>query len=268
MIKLIATDMDGTLLNNWKKVGKNFESVISELNEKEVIFALASGRNYQRIKEKFKEMDLDLMYISDNGNYIEYKGEVLNKNTLKKSDIINLSLFLKNISYCKYSFSNENDIYTDNKLVHAVGRYCFYKNKFVENVTNIKEDIIKCSILVPSAFHAKVLRELRAAFPHLHISRSSKHTIDVNSGVMNKGKAVELLKEKFSLKYDEVMVFGDYLNDLEMMGSAYYSYAMKNAHKEIKEKANFLAPSNKKNGVLKVIEEVVLNKRNKTNKAK
>ena len=77
---------------------------------------------------------------------------------------------------------------------------------------------------------------------------------------MNKGKAVELLKERYSLSDKEVMVFGDYLNDLEMMGSAYYSYAMKNAHKDIKEKANFEAPSNRKNGVLRVIEEVVLNK--------
>ena len=122
MIKLIATDMDGTLLNTWKKVGKNFEAIISELNEKDVIFALASGRNYQRIKDKFKKMNLDLMYISDNGNYIEYKGEILNKSTLKKSDIVDLSAFLKNKSYCKYSFSNENDIYTDSKFVHKVGR--------------------------------------------------------------------------------------------------------------------------------------------------
>ncbi|MBQ8999304.1 MAG: HAD family phosphatase [Clostridium sp.] len=260
MIKLIATDMDGTLLNNWKKVGKNFEEIISQLNEKDVIFALASGRNYQRIKDKFKKMNLDLMYISDNGNYIEYKGEVLNKSTLEKKDIISLAEFLKEKAYCKYSFSNEHDIYTDSKFVHKLGRYCFYKNKFVENVMSIKEDIIKCSILVPSVFHGQMLSELKSKYPHLHISRSSKHTIDINSGEMNKGKAVELLKEKFALKYEEVMVFGDYLNDLEMMGVAYYSYAMKNAHKEIKEKANFLAPSNKKNGVLKVIENVVLNK--------
>lgn len=53
---------------------------------------------------------------------------------------------------------------------------------------------------------------------------------------------------------------GDYLNDLEMMSTAYFSYAMENAHKDLKKVANFEAPSNTKNGVLKVIKEVVLDR--------
>ena len=63
MIKLIATDMDGTLLDPRKRVGKNFESVVRKLNDKGIIFALASGRNYQRIRDKFKNMDLELIYL-------------------------------------------------------------------------------------------------------------------------------------------------------------------------------------------------------------
>ena len=260
MIKLIATDMDGTLLNSRKKVGTNFKEVVKELNERGVIFALASGRNFQRIKEKFDDMDLDLMYISDNGNYIEYKGEILNKNMLSKKDVLNLSDFLKKRNYCKASFSNENNIYTDDKYVYKIGRIFKYKSEFVKNLSDIDGDIIKCSVLVHSSMHSKLLAELKEAFPHLNISRSSKHTIDVNSGSMNKGKAIELLKNIYSLSEKEVMVFGDYLNDLEMMDTAYFSYAMKNAHKDLKKRANFEAPPNDKNGVLRVIKEVILDK--------
>ena len=260
MIKLIATDMDGTLLNARKKVGENFEDVVKELNERGIIFALASGRNYQRIKDKFKGMELDLMYISDNGNYIEYKGEILNKDVLSKKDVLKLSDFLKERKYCKFSFSNEKNIYTDDKVVYKIGRLFMYKSEFVKDLIDINEDMIKCSILVHSSKHQKLLSELKEAFPYLNISRSSKHTIDVNSGSMNKGKAIELLKDRFSLNETEVMVFGDYLNDLEMMNTAYFSYAMENAHKDLKKVANFEAPSNTKNGVLKVIEEVVLDR--------
>ena len=261
MIKLIATDMDGTLLNPLKKVGKNFESVITELNKKGIIFALASGRNYQRIKDKFKNMNVELMYISDNGNYIEYKGEILNKSILAKDDVVNLCKFLKNKKGCKASYSNEKAIYTDDKIVHKIGRIFMYKSELVESVEKLKEDIIKCSILVTPSKHDELLNELIAKFPHLHIVSSSKHTIDVNYGSMNKGEAVKLLRDKYSFTEDEVMVFGDYLNDTEMMTSCNHSYAVANAHEEIKRIAKYVAPSNKRNGVLRTIEEVVLNKK-------
>lgn len=262
MIKLIATDMDGTLLDPRKRVGKNFESVVRKLNDKGIIFALASGRNYQRIRDKFKNMDLELMYISDNGNYIEYKGEILNKNVLSKDDVLGLCEFLKSKSYCKASYSNERYIYTDDKLVYRVGRMFMYKSELVDSIEELDEDIIKCSILVAPANHKELLEELTERFSHLHIVSSSKHTIDVNYGLMNKGEAIKLLKNKFSLTEDEVMVFGDYLNDAEMMASCNHSYAVANAHEEIKKMAKFIAPSNKKNGVLSTIENVVLNNDN------
>lgn len=258
MIKLIATDMDGTLLDPRKRVGKNFESVVEKLNEKGVIFALASGRNYQRIKDKFKNTSLELMYISDNGNYIEYKGEVLNKNILSKEDVIGIYDFLKGKSYCKASYSNERAIYTDDKIVHKIGKIFMYKSEFVDSIKNLNEEIIKCSILVTPAHHQELLKNLNEIFPHLHIVSSSKHTIDVNYGNMNKGEAIKLLREKFSLTEDEIMVFGDYLNDTEMMKSCNHSYAVANAHEEIKRIAKYIAPSNKKNGVLTTIENVVL----------
>ena len=259
MIRLIATDMDGTLLDPRKRVGKNFEAVVKKLNEKGIMFALASGRNYQRIKDKFKNLNLDLMYISDNGNYIEYKGEILNKNILSREDVNSLYDFLRNRNYCKATYSNEKSIYTDDKVIYRIGKLFMYKSELVSNIKNLHEEIIKCSILVTPKYHQSLLKELNERFPYLHIVSSSKHTIDVNYGSMNKGEAIKLLRSKFNLTEDEVMVFGDYLNDNEMMKSFTHSYAMANAHKEIKKIAKYIAPSNKKNGVLATIEKVILN---------
>ena len=62
----------------------------------------------------------------------------------------------------------------------------------------------------------------------------------------------------FNIRYDETMVFGDHMNDLEMMSSAYYSYAMKNAEENVKNSARFIAGTNDEDGVINVIKEVVL----------
>jgi hypothetical protein len=66
-----------------------------------------------------------------------------------------------------------------------------------------------------------------------------------------------VLQNKFNIGFDETMVFGDYLNDLEMMQEAYFSYAMLNAHAEIKKAARFLTKSNDENGVTLVLQELL-----------
>ena len=71
---------------------------------------------------------------------------------------------------------------------------------------------------------------------------------------INKGVAVQAVEKKFHLRPDEVAVFGDYLNDLEMMSAAKYSFAMANAHPAIKKAANYETASNDEAGVLKGIE--------------
>ena len=86
--------------------------------------------------------------------------------------------------------------------------------------------------------------------------------IDINNKGINKGDAVKKLQKDLNISYDETMVFGDYLNDAEMMASCNHSYAVANAHEEIKKMAKFIAPSNKKNGVLSTIENVILNNDN------
>lgn len=74
---------------------------------------------------------------------------------------------------------------------------------------------------------------------------------------MNKGIAIKEIQEKLDIKYDETMVFGDYLNDLEMMENAYYSYAMENAHDDLKKISRFSAKKNTEDGVIEKIKEVI-----------
>ena len=71
-----------------------------------------------------------------------------------------------------------------------------------------------------------------------------------------KKQGINILQKRFNVGYNETMVFGDHMNDLEMMSSAYYSYAMENAEEEVKKNARFIAETNDDDGVIKAIKEV------------
>lgn len=258
MIKLIASDMDGTLLDSLKRLNPEFKSTIKELSSRGIYFACASGRNYERLSKIFKDIEEDLIYISDNGNYVEFKGEVLMKNTLDKNILLKLSNLFRSIKGCKVSYSSHKTMYTEDKIVYHISKIVKYKNQLVSDINSIKEDIIKCSVICTPAKQDKIIGIIKKEFPNLYIAKSGKHTVDIGSCNCNKGIALEKIKEMFNIKYEETMVFGDYLNDYEMMDSAYHSYAMENAHPKLKEKARFIAPKNTQNGVVKTIKNIVL----------
>ena len=81
--------------------------------------------------------------------------------------------------------------------------------------------------------------------------------LDMMAKGVNKGIAINKIQEITKYKHEETMVFGDYLNDLEMMESAYHSYAMENAHDDLKKVARFIAKKNTENGVIEKIKEVL-----------
>lgn len=78
----------------------------------------------------------------------------------------------------------------------------------------------------------------------------------MNVGV-TKGRGIEVLQQRLGASYESTMAFGDYLNDIEMLNSAYYSYAMENAHPLVKNTANFHTGSNEDFSVMKEINKLI-----------
>jgi hypothetical protein len=81
--------------------------------------------------------------------------------------------------------------------------------------------------------------------------------VDVLSPTANKGRAVRRLQEELGVTPDQTMVFGDFLNDLEMMDAATWSFAVANAHPLLKARARFVAPANNANGVVRTVRAVL-----------
>ncbi|MEO7768325.1 MAG: HAD hydrolase family protein, partial [Ferruginibacter sp.] len=91
----------------------------------------------------------------------------------------------------------------------------------------------------------------------LQVKVSGNIWLDLSHKLANKGRAIEVLQKKFGIDFEETMVFGDYLNDLEMMQQAAFSFAMENAHPDIKKVSRFVTKSNEDHGVTVVLLEML-----------
>ena len=237
MIKLIATDMDGTLLNSNNQIQEGFYEVFNELQEKDIIFAAASGRQYYNLLERFKGVEEKMMFIAENGTFVVYKGKELIVNSLDINLARELIKVGRTIENAYVILCGKRAAYiesSDKRLIEQTEKY-YARYEIVSDLTKIEDDILKVTICDFSGSE----------------NNSNKYFDDYRD------KAQVAVSGE--IKHEETMVFGDYLNDLEMMSSAYHSYAMENAHDDLKKVARFRAKSNDDSGVVHAI-KAMLNK--------
>ena len=257
MIKLIATDMDGTLLKSNNEIQDGFYDVFHKLKEKDIIFAAASGRQYYNLLERFKGLDNNMMFIAENGTFVVYRGEELIVNSLDKEIALELIKVGRTIENSYIILCGKNSAYIesrDERLIEQTEKY-YARYEVVEDLTKVEDDILKVTICDFSGSEENSNKYFDDYRDKAQICVSGEIWLDMMAKGVNKGLAIKKIQEKLGIKHEETMVFGDYLNDLEMMDSAYHSYAMDNAHDDLKKVARFIAKSNDECGVVQAIKE-------------
>ena len=246
MIKLIASDLDGTLLDNNGNIPKEFGSIIEELNLKNIKFAIASGRNYRETVHRFEKYKNDIIFICDNGSSVYYRDECIYCNTLDKDTVdklISIGFYIE-----------------DESIANDIRNMCLNEDSVivVDNLNNVKDLIFKVNIYDLVNTETNSYKEYaKFKLDGIVVRPSGTNWLDIYNSSTNKGTAIDIIQKKFNIDKKETMVFGDYLNDLEMMSSAYHSYAMENAHDDLKKVARFRANKNTENGVVEKIKEVL-----------
>ena len=261
MIKFIVCDMDGTLLDEEGHLNHEFFSIFEELEKKDIKFAVASGRQYYQLYNMFEPISDKIVYIAENGTLIVYKGEEVYSNAIAKSLVIDLVADALKIEDIYIVLCGKKAAYintTDEFFLEEAMRY-YYDYRIVESFDDVKDDILKISIYDLKGLEVNSRKTLYEKWKdNLQIVASTPKWLDIYNIGINKGKAVDMIQKKFGIKKEDTMIFGDYFNDIEMLKEGYHSYAMENAPQEIKDVANFIAKSNKDNGVLRIITENVL----------
>lgn len=257
MIKLIVSDLDGTLVpDGGDQLPEEYFETILRLKERGIYFAAATGRHVTGIERLFAPIRDKIFYLADNGAYVGCYGR---------------ELFLT-----EYRYKDAESVFRDmRKLglqVMVDGADCVYacgaNGEFLSWLANGYHFPVKpCQALseIPrpftkiSACNMTGITEEQEAFfrkkyeGRLKVTLAGVQWLDTMDLAVNKGNAVRLLQESLDIKPEETMAFGDQLNDIEMLNRAYYSFAVANARPETKQAARFLADSNTEHGVLKIL---------------
>lgn len=261
MIKLIASDMDGTLLDENSNLNNEFFIILDKLLEKDIKFVAASGRQYHTLFNNFNNEKDKIIYVAENGTFVVYKGKEIYSNPLKWEDVLAIIDKSRKLPGVYTILCGKNSAYyeaEDPDFISEINKY-YHKNMKVEDLSNVKDEILKIALCDFKGAESNSYKTLYPIFgDKLLLSVSGKLWVDFMNKGVNKGNAIKNLQQKFDIPYEETMVFGDYYNDLEMLQNAYHSYAMENAPDGIKKYARFIAKSNKENGVIDKIKEMVL----------
>lgn len=261
MVKLVATDMDGTLLDSGKKLPEEFFRIVEALPE--VKFVIASGRQYYNILKECAPVQDRISVIAENGAVIAEEKTVLSTETMDAP--VALTVAKKAVTLPETCF-----ILCGEQAAHIVGdasEQMLYKaHSYYERVerTDDFEAVLRRDRILKIAVyrHKRAEDFLFPSFSYLNALDlgvkavlSGQSWVDIMCRNVNKGWALQKLQARYGILPEECMAFGDYLNDTEMLSVCGESYAMANAHPELIGLAKHIAPSNDENGVVSVLKE-------------
>ena len=259
-VKLIVTDMDGTLLNSKHEMSADFFELYTSLQKKGIHFAAASGRQHHSIEEKLFPIKDQITIISENGGLGRQGTQELFTVTTNLEVLLKAIAPLKKIKNTAFVLCGKKHAYFErNNLEHATTILQYYSNyKIVDTFADITQDsFFKVAIFHEDCSETHLYPLTQENSGDLQVIISGKNWLDISHKNANKGNAVSMLQEKLKIKKSETMVFGDYNNDLKMLAEADFSYAMQNAHPNVKEMANYETLSNDERGVEHILKQVI-----------
>ena len=262
-IRLIACDMDGTLLDNADRIHDDFWPLIEALHARGILFCPASGRQYESLLSRFSEIADELVFIAENGTYVVYRGEELSSDPLARGDarrLVETGRVLKaRAPEVDMVLCGKRSAYIETTapaFAAEVAKY-YHRLEIVPDLQAVEDDILKLAVFARDASE-RLIYPAFAPFCSTHqVAVSGPHWMDVMVPAANKGSGIRHVQEKFGITREQTMAFGDFLNDLELMNEAAYSYAMANAHPRLKAAARYQAPGNDDNGVVRTIRSVL-----------
>ena len=263
-IKIAFIDIDGTLVNDKNKVLFRTKRSIKKLVERGVLVVITSGRHFNYCVNMSKLACASHLVIASNGAKVY---DYLNDETLYSNYV---SFEKVNLIY-DYCAKNEIGLAFNTNLGRYINRFLLdskYKGQVITEIDKfIDFDISQCVFICDSYDKLLMCKEFVNGID-LDIAYISKSFHDksindlccidaLNKGV-SKGNSAKFIMDRFGIKKEESICFGDYINDLDLFDACGYKVAMGNACDELKEKADFITLSNNKNGIGYFIDKYIL----------
>ncbi|WP_100486610.1 Cof-type HAD-IIB family hydrolase [Sporolactobacillus pectinivorans] len=261
MIKLIATDMDGTFLRDDMSYDRlHFSKLYTEMQRQGVHFVVASGNQYFQLKSFFEDYP-DTIYVAENGAYILDEKQVYALHAFsslavkqilpKLIEIPELKILVCG-QKCAYARASEGEAH-----IQFVHRY-YHQLTVVEDFDHIDDNVLKFAITCPPELTEDIVARLRIMLIGLAEPTSSGHgDIDVIQLGMNKAAGLRELGTVLGIALSEMCAFGDGGNDLEMIREVGLGVSMQNAQPAVTAVAKAKTTDNQSQGVLSFIDQLL-----------
>lgn len=261
--RLIATDMDDTLLNKEHLISEENKKAIIDIQKKGVKFVLASGRPTYAMIDFAKDLEMNKyggFILGFNGGEIVdiSNGETIFEQALALEDIkiIYKEAIDRELSFLFYIgdtiYANELNIYTEEEVVLTGMKY-----KKIENIDLIDvENTIKCMILGEPKKLTVAQKEIHEKYKEKYVVNISKPIfMEFTSKGINKGLSIQRLCSNIGLETENIICVGDSYNDMSMLEIAGLPVAVENAREELKRVSKFITTSNNHHALKTVIDE-------------
>lgn len=241
-IKLIALDIDGTLINNAGEISRHTERVIQEARAKNVHVILTTGRPLPLCSHIANQLHITDYVITNNGAEIwKDEHEVIERHFMNPNTIEQL-----------WQLGDKHELLTWMVSPTKLFRQSTRPNRFLDfewlkfGFGNLNEQTVN------------ILNETLIQYEDLEITSSSTKNIEINHKGVNKIVALERVCQELDIPLENVMAVGDNLNDLQMIKHVGLGVAVNNALSRLKKHAKYVTTSNEEDGVAHVIEKFVL----------
>lgn len=239
MIKIVASDIDGTLLQNgYREVSPQLIRQIEALSDRGVLFVAASGRQMANLERLFAPVKDKIAYIAENGALVVYQGKTLCETPIEHELGRRILRDIREKEDCEILLSGRNTSYLEPKTKeYEEHMKYFVKNNVtvVSDIIDVEEPFLKISVYEKQGIgHSKEYFQKRWG-NEVTVVTSGYAWLDMIAAGVNKGTAMKLLLEHLGLHADEAAAFGDNYNDIEMLDAVYYSYAMNSAQPGVAE---------------------------------
>lgn len=260
--KLIAIDIDGTLVNEKKIISPITKESILKAHEKGVQIVIATGRSYPAAAQFYNQFNFNIPLILYNGSCVRNSKSddiILNKTfntTLAKTifGIIN-----KHKGVCCLWKNNELYFNFSGEYAQMYEKITSIKPTIIENVDEFDvSDIYKFIWFDMPENFANIKSNILANINGINYFTSQKYMLEIVPMGVSKGDSLKFLTDSFGIKREEVIAIGDDENDISMIEFAGLGVAMANAKEIVKTYADYITDSNEKNGVAKVINKYLL----------
>ena len=266
-IKIVATDMDGTLLDPRGQLDlPRLEKILDKLDHRGVRFVIATGNEVHRMRQLLGHLAERVVLVVANGARIFENNELLQAQTWDDAMVDRALAHFKGrecqdqfvVTAMNGGFVKKGTVFTelDKFMTPEMIEKLYQRMQFVDEFdSKLFGGVLKMSMVVGEERSDSVLQEINDLFDgHVRAVSSGYGCIDILQDGIHKAWGLEELLKRWNLKPEQIMAFGDSENDIEMLELAGISYAMENAEDRVKEIATEVAPANSQAGVYQVLE--------------